>query len=116
MPGSGKNFPASRCVVIANSFGRVLLGNNKSDPYYKMANNLPALNRVNFNDPLPGRARGIYIGASGNFDIFIELPGNSGVVIPFLGIAGGVTHPICPAIIWRNDRYTTDAPNIVVHY
>jgi hypothetical protein len=103
-----KSIPSSAGIVIADSFGA---------PYLSIAQGFPAAYRRNFNDQLPAGARGLYIGGNANYKIFVELDGMpSGVIIPYLQLAGGIIHPICPRIIYQDTRYTTDAPNIIVQY
>jgi len=100
--------PATHAVVITDS------GNSQSrEDLFAL---LPRENRRTFNQLLPAGARGILIGGTGNYDLFIEHEMEPGRVIPYYQIAGGVIHPICPGTIVNNIRYTTDAPNITVVY
>lgn len=80
-------------------------------------NRMPTYRKRNYNELLPEHSRGLYIGGTGNYDLFVQENGaEDGVVTPYFQIAGGVVHPITAIRILKNDRYSTDAVNIVVLY
>lgn len=97
-------------VAITDSF---------SNPYDGIVGNLPTQYRRVFNELLPPGACGIYIGGSGNYKLFVEPEGvdeGNYIVVPYLQIAGSIIHPMSVQRIMQDDRYTTDAPNIIVLY
>lgn len=95
-------------VAITDSFAA---------PYSTTVARLPADKRRTFNSALPdaNNVKGIYIGGTGNYKVFAELL-DSGDVIPFLDLPGGVFHRMVVTRILQDSRYTTDAPNILVYY
>ena len=106
---SGRTDPATHSFVIVDS--------GSTANHRALFDRLPQHCKRNFNETLDEGARGIFIGGSGNYDLFIEPAyAEPGQVVPYFQIAGGVVHPICARKILRDKRYTTDAPNIVVEY
>lgn len=102
---------ATNSVVITGSCDAA----SREDLFARM----PTARRRGFNELLPDpiAMRGIYIGGTGNYDLFIQESGeNDGDVTPYFQIVGGVVHPISACRIIKNDRYSTDAPNIVILY
>jgi hypothetical protein len=103
----------------SGTFSVVITNSGSDDNVTTHFERLPANRRRNFNQllPSPTEMRGIYIGGSGNYKLYVQETGaQDGEVTPYLQIAGGIVHPISCCRIIRDDRYTTDAPNIVVLY
>lgn len=101
------------------TFSVVITGSGDSDSREALFARMPASRRRSFNGllPSPTEMRGVYIGGTGNYDLFVQETGaEDGDVTPYFQIAGGIVHPISCCRIINNDRYTTDAPNIVVLY
>lgn len=117
-----KNFPSGVSIPVIDSFS-----NSAISEFLK--SNQPRSQRGWFDNDLPNfqLARGIYIGTEGFFDLWIledngdfENPG--GVVKPFLGIAGGIIHPMFPRQVLssvtdlRGNVHKTTAVNIEIKY
>lgn len=90
-------------------------------PYRTMVEALPSAAQVHFNVQYPNSGAkypwGIYIGGTGTYKLFVELGGGQAdgrSAIPFLDVPGGTILHICTRKILKDDRYTTDAPNILV--
>ena len=115
------NGPAPFSVGIVSSFDR---------DYQVMWDSMPDSRKRNWNQELPVGARAIFIGGSGNYNLFVQEVGvtqQSGEITPYIQIAGGVVHPISPykiineIVINRPSphsdvRFENDAPNIIVLY
>jgi hypothetical protein len=100
-------FTVSTVVPIVDSF---------TGPYLTMTQNLPAAETRTFNSLLPKGAKGIYIGAAGTYDLFVEFEGTTGIVFPVLGMLGQRYYEMNVTRLHSSSRYTTDAPNILVLY
>ena len=78
---------------------------------------LPANRRRGWNTDLPGHPRGLFIGGDSTYRLFVqEVGGNTGEIMPYIDIAGGIVHPIKARRIIHTATHETDAPNIVILY
>lgn len=98
-----KNYPSPDQVIITDTWSNPAL--------YGRVN---SAKRYTTNQTLPPNSRGVFIGASGYYNLFVE--GTDGSITPFMDIAGGVVHPICPISIVDTDTYNTTATNLIVLY
>ena len=100
-----------------SSIQSVIITDSTEGAYY---NGVPSSRLRKFNEELPAGSCGIYIGESGNFNLFVIKSGdNDGTITPYIGIAGGVIHPISARqIVSRNvgSVGATTARHIVVEY
>lgn len=105
---SGTNISMLQAAVITNSF---------TAAYSAVVAAFPRSHRFVFNDVLLPNSRGLYIGGQqGSYDVYCELDGHQGVVVPFVALTVGVIHRISPRIIYYTANYPTNAPNILVLY
>ncbi len=75
--------------------------------------NAPALNGavVSPSDSvdLPSCARGVYVGTAGDMKVTLY----NGDVVTFVGLVGGIIHPICAGRVWATG---TTASNLIAVY
>ena len=113
---ANKTYPGEGFCIIRNSFQDEI-----------PIQDVPASRIFTWNQELPSNARAVYIGGNSNYNLYVEGAGDpDNAIIPFLEIAGGIWHPICPRKIihvpnWVDPvtgrttrRYETTAPNIII--
>lgn len=80
-------------------------------------NLVSASRRFDMNEELPRGAIGISFGVSGSsYDVFVEVAGGQSGVVPLIGYAGGIIHPIKVSKVVSTEGHRTGAPNIVIWY
>ena len=102
-----KDYPSSNWAVIDQSFSL-----DSSGQRSWISNIRDSSKIVSFNARLPQTSRGIYVGGTGNVFV-MDFNGN---VIPFISLAAGIVHPICPSRIMNDDSMRTTATLILVAY
>jgi len=77
---------------------------------------LPASRKIRFNTDLSSAGRGVFIGRSGNYNLFVQEWGASaGEITPYIGIAGGVWHPmVIRRVVHVAGTHETSAPCVLV--